>query len=99
VKNACQLLRIEFPLPVGLISPKLLFVEVHFTPEQEAKLTQIANTNGIDAERLVKDAALQLLEEDARFRAAVHEGISQSDQGKLIDEEEMNTRLERMLRS
>jgi hypothetical protein len=37
-------------------------MEVHFTPEQEKRLTQIAASAGIDPERLVKDAALRLLE-------------------------------------
>jgi hypothetical protein len=46
-------------------------VEVRFTPEQEAKLAQIAASAGIDAEAIVKDAALRLLDEDANFRAAV----------------------------
>jgi predicted transcriptional regulator len=73
-------------------------MEVHFTPEQEARLAQIANTSGTDAERLVKEAALRLLEEDARFRAAVHEGVAQADQGKFIDEKEMDARIEQMLR-
>jgi len=36
-------------------------MEVHFTPEQEAQLSQIAAKAGTDAERLVKDAALRLL--------------------------------------
>jgi hypothetical protein len=35
-------------------------MEVHFTPEQEAQLSQIATHAGADAERLVKDAALRL---------------------------------------
>ena len=63
-------------------------MEVHFTPEQEAQLSQIATNAGTDAERLVKDAALRLLQEDARFRAAVREGIAQADRGELIEEEE-----------
>jgi hypothetical protein len=62
-------------------------MEVHFTPEQEAQLSQIATQEGTDTERLVKDAALRLLEEDARFRAAVREGIAEA------------ARLEQMLRS
>jgi predicted transcriptional regulator len=74
-------------------------MEVHFTPEQEAQLSQIAINTGIDAERLVKDAALRLIQEDARFRAAVREGVAQADRGELIEEEEMNARLEQMLRS
>jgi hypothetical protein len=71
-------------------------MEVHFTAEQEALLAEIATTAGTDPERLVKDAALRLLQEDARFRAAVREGIAQAD---FIEEEEMDARLEQMLRS
>ena len=73
-------------------------MELHFTPEQEAQLAQIASQEGTDAERLVKDAALRLLEEDARFRAAVREGLAQADRGELIEEREMDARLETMLR-
>jgi hypothetical protein len=47
-------------------------MEVHFTPEQEAQLSQIASHAGKDTERLVKDAALRLLEQDARFRGLAH---------------------------
>jgi hypothetical protein len=54
--------------------------EVPFTPEQEAQLAQIAST--------------ALLQEDARFRAAIREGIAQADRGEFIEEEEeMNARL------
>ena len=74
-------------------------MEVHFTPEQETQLCQIANYAGVDAERLVKDAALRLLQEEARFRAAVREGIAQADRGEFTKEEEIGARLEQMLRS
>jgi predicted transcriptional regulator len=74
-------------------------MELHFTPEQEAQLAQIATQEGTDAERLVKDAALRLLEEDARFRATIREGIAQADRGEFIEQEEMNARLEQILRS
>jgi predicted transcriptional regulator len=74
-------------------------MELHFTPEQEAKLAQIATQEGTDAERLVKAAALRLLEEDARFRAAVREGVAQANRGQFTDQEEMDALLEQMLRS
>ena len=76
-------------------------MEVHFTREQEAQLSQIASHAGTDAERLVKDVALRLLEQDARFRAAekLREGIAQADREELIEEEEMEARIERMLNS
>ena len=80
----------------------LLFraMEVHFTPEQEARLAQIAiQTGKRHAEQLVKDYALRLLEQDARFLAAVEKGIEQADHGEFIEHDEMEARIERMLKS
>ena len=74
-------------------------MEVDFTAEQEALLAQIATKSGTDPQHLVRDAALRLIEEDARFRAAVREGIAQADRGEFIEEEEMDARFEQMLRS
>ena len=75
-------------------------MEVHFTPEQEARLSQLASHTGKgDAENLVKDWALRLLEQDTRFRAAVEKGIDQADRGEFIEEDEMDARIERMLNS
>jgi len=62
-------------------------------------LSQIAAHTGTAASDLVKDAALRLLEEDSRFRAAVRKGIEQADRGEFIEEEEMDGRIERMLQS
>jgi predicted transcriptional regulator len=86
-------------LPNAPVSRTLRAMEVHFTPEQEAQLSQIASKDGIDAERLVKEAALRLIAEDARFRAAVQQGIAEADRGEFIEEEQMDERFERMLRS
>ena len=74
-------------------------MEVHFTPEQEAQLSQIADHTGTLAADLVKDAALRLLEEDGRFRAAVRKGVEQANRGEFIEEEEMDVHIERMLQS
>ena len=73
-------------------------MEVDFTPEQEAQLSHIASNAGMEPARLVKDAALRLLE-DASFRAAVREGLEQADRGEFIEEAEMDARFEQMLRS
>jgi predicted transcriptional regulator len=69
-------------------------MEVRFTPEQEAQLIQIATHAGTDAEQLVKNAALRVIEETSRFRAAVQEGIAQADRGELMDDEEVRLWLE-----
>jgi predicted nucleic acid-binding protein len=60
--------RPAFPVTMRLL-------EVHFTPEQEAQLAPIATSAGIDAERLVKDAALRILQGDTGFRATPSEGV------------------------
>jgi predicted transcriptional regulator len=72
-------------------------MEVQFTPEQEAQLVRIASVEGVAPARLVQDAALRLIENDARFRTAVRKGIEQADQGLFIEEAEMDARVARML--
>ena len=71
-------------------------MKVYFTPEEEARLSQIATREGVDPEKLVKDAALRLLEDDARFRRGVRKGVDQADRGEFIEEEEMDARVKRM---
>jgi hypothetical protein len=48
-------------------------MEVHFTPEQEAQLSQLATKTGTDAEHLVKDAVLRLLDQEGHVPAAAPE--------------------------
>ena len=57
----------------------------------------MASHDGTDPEQLVKDAAVRLLERDTRFRAKVRDGIAEADRGELIEEEEMEARIARML--
>jgi len=47
----------------------------------------------------VKDAALRLVDEEERFRAAVLEGKAYADRGEFIEEEEMDARFAELLRS
>jgi len=74
-------------------------MELQFTVEEEARLVEIAAHSGKLAEQLVKGAALEILENDARFRAAVRQGIEAADRGDFIEEEEMEARIEKMLQS
>ena len=73
-------------------------MEVHFTRPRSAACPNRCQSRS-DAEQPVKDAALRLLEQDAHFRAAVGEGVPQAARGDFIEEEEMDARLEQMLRS
>ena len=72
-------------------------MEIQLTPEQEAQLKRLAAHLGKDPGQIVIAAALRVLDEDDRFRAAVRKGIEQADRGEFVDEAEMDARLERML--
>jgi len=48
-------------------------MEVHFTPDEEARLVQLATRAGTDAEDFVKGAFLRLLQEEAHIPVAVPE--------------------------
>jgi predicted transcriptional regulator len=67
------------------------------TPEQEAQLAQIAAHRNKDPRQLVIDAALRLIDEDDRFLAGVRKGMEEADRGELIDEAEMDARIDRIL--
>jgi predicted transcriptional regulator len=88
-----------YNLFAALFSSSLDNMVVYFTPEQEAQLAEVAAAAGTDPEVLVKNGALRLVVEDARFRAAVREGLAEADHGRFIEEEEMDALFEQMLRS
>jgi hypothetical protein len=74
-------------------------MEVQFTAEQEAQLAQLASKAGVDAAHLVKDAALRLLQEDARFAEAVKRGEDALARGESLTHEQVGQRLHRFLQS
>ena len=71
-------------------------MEVHFTREQEAQLAQMATKAGTKPERLATDVLVRYLDDEARFFAAVERGIAAAERGELIEEQEMDARIERM---
>jgi predicted transcriptional regulator len=74
-------------------------MEVHFTPEQEAQLSRIASHSGTEAEQLVKEAALRVLQDDARFREGVRRGIAAAERGEFVEHEEVWANVEKILQS
>ncbi len=74
-------------------------MEVHFTPEQQVQLAQIATKAGTQPERLVEDVIVRYLDEKARFLEAAEKGIVAAERGEFIEQEEMDARLERMFQS
>lgn len=74
-------------------------MDVSLTPDQEARLSQVANQTGKNAEQLVREAVDRWLEEDERFLAAVEAGKASADRGNLLADEEVRAWLESRERS
>ena len=95
---AAKPLEFIFSIAPGPVFPYSEDMEVHFTPEQEAQLAQIATKAGTVPERLVTSVVARYLDEEARFLAAVEKGIAAAERGEFIEEEEMDARLEAMFK-
>jgi predicted transcriptional regulator len=73
-------------------------MEVHLPQHQEAQLNELANITGRGTDDLVQEAVARLLAYNEWFQAEVQVGIDQIERGEFIEEEEMDARVERMLR-
>ena len=71
-------------------------MEVHFPPDVETRLQQVAVANGKDAEQLVKDTVARMLESQASFIAGVQRGIEQADCGEILEHKDVLDRLDRL---
>ncbi len=74
-------------------------MEVHFSPDVETRLQQVAVASGKDAEQIVKETVARMLENQARFIAGVQKGIEQADRGELIEHRDVLNRIDRLFQS
>jgi predicted transcriptional regulator len=74
-------------------------MQVHFTPELEAKLAQSAAQKGRNPDELVQDVMTRYFDEENRFIEAVTRGEEALQRGEYITHEQMGQRIERLLRS
>jgi predicted DNA-binding protein len=56
--------------------PNLSDMKIRLTPEQEARLAELAARDGRKADDLVREAVERFLEEDAHFAEAVRLGLA-----------------------
>lgn len=73
-------------------------MEVHFTPELEAKLTQSAAQQGRNPDELVQEVLSRYFDEESRFLEAVTRGEEALQRGECLTHKEVGQRLERFLR-
>ena len=74
-------------------------MEVHFTPELEAKLNRIAAENQRGPDEYVRELVEQYLDHDGWFRQEVKKGLDQLDRGEFLAHDEVAARIERMFRT
>lgn len=79
--------------------PIVGIMELHLTPELQAKVEQAAAENNSDAQDYVKQLVEHYLDHDAWFRQQVKKGLQQLDRGEFLSHEEMGARIEQMFRS
>ncbi|HKD04841.1 MAG TPA: hypothetical protein VKB79_02970 [Bryobacteraceae bacterium] len=74
-------------------------MEVHFSPETEARLTRSAAQQGRAANDLAQEIITRFFEDEARFVEAVKRGEAALDRGEYLTHEEIGQRLRRFLQS
>jgi predicted transcriptional regulator len=70
-------------------------MEVHFSPELQAKLDRIATQQGRDTESVVHEAVERLLDYDEWFAREVEKGLDQIASGEVLGHDEVGKRLEK----
>ena len=71
-------------------------MEIHFTPELQAKLDRAAEDLQSGADEYVQQLVEHYLDHDVWFRQKVAGGLEQLDRGELLTHEEVGARLEKM---
>ena len=71
-------------------------MEVHFSPDKEARLRWFATRTGKDAAQVVEEAVDRMLEYDARFIEAIEEGRTSARRVDLLEHAEVVERIEQM---
>ena len=72
-------------------------MEIHFTPDTEAQLSQLTIQTGQDAEQFVQDAVRYRLQRELQFREAVKRGENQLDRGEFLSSQTVWAQVEEEL--
>jgi predicted transcriptional regulator len=69
-------------------------MEVQFTPDQQTKLSRMAEAQGRAAEALVQEAVEQLLGYDEWFSREVDKGLAAADKGEFVEHDAVRRMIE-----
>jgi len=74
-------------------------MEISLTPEQQARLGELAARDGRSVDEIAQEAIARYLDNETRFAEAVKLGIAAADRGELVASEEVWAGVESVLRS
>jgi len=74
-------------------------MEIHFSPETQAKLARAAADNSGGVDEYVQQLVENYLGHDEWFREQVKKGLDQLDRGEFLTHEQVGTRIDKLLRS
>ena len=72
-------------------------MEVHLSPNLQARLADLASRQGRDTEALAREAIERLVDYEEWFVREVEKGLAQVEQGRLLSHEEVGARMEKLL--
>ncbi len=79
-------------------SPYADFMDLHVPPELEAKLKRLAAETGRNADQFALDLLASSVEHDDWFRREVEKGRVSAREGRLLDHDEVASRIDQRYR-
>lgn len=73
-------------------------MEVQFAPDVQARLTQRATQQGMNADEVVREVVARYFEEEDHFVEAVSRGEAALERGEFLTHEQVGDRLRRFLK-
>ncbi len=70
-------------------------MEVHLSPDVQAKLNRLAAGQGRDVDALAQEAIARFVDYDEWFIREVEKGLASSEHGELLTHEEVGSRVEK----
>jgi predicted transcriptional regulator len=80
------------------VAPYAGFMNLQLPPELEAKLTRLASETGRTVDQVALDLLASSIDHDEWFRGEVEAGRAAAREGRLLDHDEVATRMDRRYR-
>jgi len=74
-------------------------MEVHFTPDTQEQLQQLAASEGKNAAQVVEESITRMLQRRAQFLEGVERGIAAAERGEFVEDDEVRRWLDERQRS